>query len=212
MTTACHVCGKHPAAPHTTATRAAHASHLAATGHSLMCAAPRPLIRRQVTGWYVTTADGSPYTDVTGHGWFSKTLARQLARETGGWYEQGNRTTVKEVVTGYETPAQCDRPHVYTLVVLGGRHRYIGTPADTIHILAELSNGNGEGYVIARHADRSSCAREASRIENEAIASAADATRCAVCMLRAATARITADSPAMLDGESEQLAREERWS
>lgn len=94
------------------------------------------IISQQPTGWYVTAADGSLYTDETGHGWFAKPVAREHARRLGGWYERGNRTTVKEVVTGY-------------------------TSLDDL---------------------RAACA----------------------------AAGITADSPAALDAEAEQLARQER--
>lgn len=55
-------------------------------------------IRLQKTGYYVTSPDGSMYRDGTGKIWFSKDIARQLAREIGGWYEQGSRITIKEVV------------------------------------------------------------------------------------------------------------------
>lgn len=59
------------------------------------------IISRQKTGYYVTDADGHGYQDAAGHGWFSKTVARDHARRLGGMYHNGNRTTIKEVVTGY---------------------------------------------------------------------------------------------------------------
>lgn len=61
--------------------------------------------RQQKTGYYVTHADGSAFTDATGHGWFSLTIARETARRIGGWYECGSRTSIKEVVQGYQAPA-----------------------------------------------------------------------------------------------------------
>lgn len=64
----------------------------------------KAIISRQKAGYYVTWPDSSPYADATGHGWFSKRIALETARRIGGWYEQGNRTTIKDVVTGYEAP------------------------------------------------------------------------------------------------------------
>jgi hypothetical protein len=61
----------------------------------------RPVTRQQKTGYYVTTDDGM-YADAQGHVWFSKDIARDLAHRLGGWYDQGNRTTIKVVVTGYD--------------------------------------------------------------------------------------------------------------
>jgi len=57
---------------------------------------------QRTTGYYVTTADGL-YADADGRTWFSKAVAAAICRKLGGWYEQGNRTTVKDVVTGYES-------------------------------------------------------------------------------------------------------------
>lgn len=51
----------------------------------------------QKTGYYVQDADGKGYQE-NGHGWFSKAIAREIARELGGMYYDGNRSTVKEVV------------------------------------------------------------------------------------------------------------------
>ena len=61
----------------------------------------KAITRLQKTGYWVTAEDGGSYTDEAGHMWFSKPLARQIARDLRTWYEQGNRTTIKEVVTGY---------------------------------------------------------------------------------------------------------------
>jgi len=61
----------------------------------------KAITRLQKTGYWVTAEDGGSYTDEAGHMWFSKPLARQIARDLRTWYEQGNRTTVKEVVYGY---------------------------------------------------------------------------------------------------------------
>lgn len=100
----------------------------------------KAITRLQKTGYYLTTEDGGSYRDATGHTWFSKALARQLARQTGGMFYDGNHTTIKEVVHGY---------------------------------LPETLDEAREQLVAAG---------------------------------------VTAESPAMLDGESERLAREERWS
>ena len=54
-------------------------------------------IRLQKTGYYVTYPDGTPYI-FDGHSWFTAPIARDIARKIGGWYEQGNRTSIKEVV------------------------------------------------------------------------------------------------------------------
>lgn len=62
-----------------------------------------PIIRLQKTGYYVTYSNGTHFTDETGHGWFCKNLARQYAAEIDGWFELGNRSTVKEVVMGYQS-------------------------------------------------------------------------------------------------------------
>lgn len=61
----------------------------------------QPIIELRKTGYYVTEGNGRGFQDVTGHGWFSKQLAREYAAELGGMYYEGNRTTIKEVVTGY---------------------------------------------------------------------------------------------------------------
>jgi hypothetical protein len=52
-------------------------------------------------GWYVTHADGDVYTDLDGHMWFTKELARQHAIVLGGMYQPGPSGTIKTVVTGY---------------------------------------------------------------------------------------------------------------
>lgn len=62
-------------------------------------------IRLQKTGYYVTAADGSAFTDETGHGWFSLALARDHARRLGGSFCKGTATTIKEVVQGYQPDA-----------------------------------------------------------------------------------------------------------
>lgn len=62
---------------------------------------PTAIVKLQKTGYYVTDADGDPYTDPDGHSWFARDIARDIARRLGGWYEQGSRTTIKEVVTGF---------------------------------------------------------------------------------------------------------------
>ena len=53
--------------------------------------------RQQKTGYYVTGASGEVFA-INDHIWLSKPLAREIAREIGGWYEQGNRNTMKTVV------------------------------------------------------------------------------------------------------------------
>jgi hypothetical protein len=62
-----------------------------------------PIIKQQKTGYYVQDGDGRSYSDETGHGWFSKPVAREHARRLGGMYYDGNRTSIKEVVTGYQS-------------------------------------------------------------------------------------------------------------
>jgi len=61
----------------------------------------KAIVKQQKTGYYVQDADGKGYQDAEGHGWFSKAVARDIARELGGMYYDGNKTTVKQVVTGY---------------------------------------------------------------------------------------------------------------
>lgn len=63
------------------------------------------IVEQRKTGYYVTLPDGSFFADADGHMWFSRSLAAELARERGGWYEQGQRGTIKDVVTGYTKPA-----------------------------------------------------------------------------------------------------------
>ena len=46
--------------------------------------APKPIITQQKTGWYVTDADGHMYTQDGNHLWYSKTIARDIARAHGG--------------------------------------------------------------------------------------------------------------------------------
>lgn len=59
------------------------------------------IISLQKTGYYVHYADGTSYHDEYGHGWFSKQVARDIARALSGMYFDGNRTSIKEVVIGY---------------------------------------------------------------------------------------------------------------
>ena len=62
------------------------------------------IIKLQKTGYYVTISDSrydQTYIDAEGHSWFSKALARQIAKDSGGMYYDGNRSTIKEVVVGY---------------------------------------------------------------------------------------------------------------
>lgn len=61
----------------------------------------RATIELRKTGYYVTYPDGSSFADATGHSWFTKRIALETACRIGGWYEKGNTTTTKEVVTGY---------------------------------------------------------------------------------------------------------------
>ena len=58
------------------------------------------VIKQRTTGYYVTTEKGT-YTDGDGRMWFSKQIAHEIARETGGWYAQGSRGTIKDVVIEY---------------------------------------------------------------------------------------------------------------
>lgn len=61
------------------------------------------IVKLQKTGYYVTYGEfDQSYRDAEGHSWFSKELARQIAREQGGMYFDGNRTTIKEVVVAYQ--------------------------------------------------------------------------------------------------------------
>ena len=60
---------------------------------------------QRVTAYYVTDADGNHWTDENGYGWFAKDIARAHARALGGMYYNGNKISVKEVVTGYEAQA-----------------------------------------------------------------------------------------------------------
>lgn len=60
-----------------------------------------PIIVQRTTGYYVTTSDGGDFRDAAGKMWFTKPLARMYAAAIGGWYEQGQRGTIKDVVTGY---------------------------------------------------------------------------------------------------------------
>ena len=60
------------------------------------------IVKLQKTGYYITHADGSWFSDSFGHMWFSKKIASETARRIGGWYEQGQRGTIKEVVIRYE--------------------------------------------------------------------------------------------------------------
>ena len=59
------------------------------------------IVKLQKTGYYVTYDNGrfdETYTDDAGHMWFSKAIAREIARELGGMYYDGSKTTIKEVV------------------------------------------------------------------------------------------------------------------
>jgi hypothetical protein len=64
------------------------------------------IVKEQKTGWYVTSDDPGEigmYADEFGHMWFSKVLAREIAKSLpGGWFELGNRTSIKQVVVRYE--------------------------------------------------------------------------------------------------------------
>lgn len=75
------------------------------------------VIKQQKTGYYVNYPDGGAYTDAGDRMWFSKPVAAGIAKRLGGWYELGNRTTFKTVVTEYlDMPARVevpDRPDVY---------------------------------------------------------------------------------------------------
>jgi hypothetical protein len=53
------------------------------------------------TGWYITDADGSTYTDANGRMWFTKAIALKLARNLGGMYYPHTSGGLKMVVTGY---------------------------------------------------------------------------------------------------------------
>ena len=61
----------------------------------------KAIVKLQKTGYRVTDADGTTYHDEDGHGWFTKDVARDHARRLGGMYHDGDRYTLKEVVTGY---------------------------------------------------------------------------------------------------------------
>jgi hypothetical protein len=62
----------------------------------------KAIIKLQKTGYYVLDANDGTCRDGEGHMWFSKPLARELARKVGGMYFDGSKTTIKEVVTGYQ--------------------------------------------------------------------------------------------------------------
>ena len=72
----------------------------------------------------------------------------------------------------------CDKPHNYTVEVVGQPVRYIGTEEDdAISALLSISDDE-EGYVVAEHETdvvasngpgTSYCLAESNRIENEAI-------------------------------------------
>lgn len=70
---------------------------------NVYAAGQRAVIEQRRTGYYITQSDGNIYADAEGHTWFSQGLARDIRRAINGtWFEQGNRTTIKDVVVRYE--------------------------------------------------------------------------------------------------------------
>jgi hypothetical protein len=72
----------------------------------------------------------------------------------------------------------CEKAHRYTVEVIGGRPRYVGTDEDeAVSALLTIDPDYGEeGYVVAEHVTGCAttyCPDESNRIEGEAIAAAA---------------------------------------
>jgi hypothetical protein len=64
----------------------------------------RAITEQRTTGYYVTDDNATlgTYTDEDGHMWFSRPIALEIARQTGGDFFKGVKGSVKTVVTGYE--------------------------------------------------------------------------------------------------------------
>ena len=73
----------------------------------------------------------------------------------------------------------CDKPHTYTVEVIGQPVRYVGTDEDEAvsALLGIDEDRDEEGYVVAEHIvdlGTSYCSAESNHIENEAIGARAD--------------------------------------